>query len=232
MHLGYGYSDVEGSIATAGPARGVAFSAGFDYADDATGSEYSFRAFEASLSTYFSMPWPGHHTLAVRSAGALAGGTYSRNGVYFVGGYDLENVSLVDSVTTGAFDGAFVVRGYPARSFVGRQYLLYNMEYRVPIFAPDRGISTLPVFFRRIDANLFLDYGGAFNRLDLHATRLFHAGNVIDSPDMHAALGGELWFNVTFGYFLTTQLRLGYAHGFSAGAIEGGQLYFVAAGAF
>jgi outer membrane protein assembly factor BamA len=184
------------------------------------------------MSTYLPMPWPGNHTLAVRGAGALAGGTYSRNGVYFVGGYDLENVSLVDAVTTGAFDGAFVVRGYPARSVVGRQYLLYNMEYRAPIFAPDRGISTLPVFFRRIDANLFLDYGGAFNRLDLHATRLFHAGNLIDSPDMRASLGGELWLNVTLGYYLTTQLRLGYAHGFSQGAIEGGQLYFVAAGAF
>jgi hypothetical protein len=61
---------------------------------------------------------------------------------------------------------------------------------------------------------------------------LFHDGGLVDSPQLHAALGGELWFNVTVGYYLTTQLRLGYVRGLSEQAIQGGQWYFVAAGAF
>lgn len=232
VHLGYGFSNVEGSLLTAGPARGVSLSAGLDYGDEATASQYSYQAFSAALYAYIPMPWPGHHTLAMRTAGAIAGGAYARNGIYYVGGYDLENVSLIDSVTTGALDGAFVVRGYPARSFVGRQYLLQNLEYRFPIVTIDHGISTLPVFLRRIDGNVFLDYGGAFNSLDTRAVRFFHKGYLIDSPDLHASAGAEIWMNATFGYYLSTQFRLGYVYGFSNQATEGGQLYFVAASAY
>jgi hypothetical protein len=232
LHLGYGYSSVEGSIATAGPARGVSFSVGLDLADEALASDFTLRAFEYSAAAYLPMPWPGHHTLAIRSAGALSTGTYGRTGVYFVGGYDLESHDLVDSIESGVFNGAFVVRGYPARAFVGREYLLENLEYRFPIAIVDRGPATLPVFLRRLDGNLFLDYGGAFNELDLGAIDVFHDGYLIDSPQLHAAVGAELWTNLTLGYYLGTQLRLGYARGFGRFALDGGQWYFVASSAF
>jgi hypothetical protein len=232
VHLGYGLNNVEGSIDASGPARGIALSLGLDYADEALVSDYSLRAFEYSLTGYIPMPWPGHHTLAVRSSGGIASGTYGRGGVYSVGGYDLEQNTILDTVTTGIFNAAFVLRGYPPRAYIGREYLLETAEYRFPIAIIDRGVSTLPVYLRRFDGNLFVDYGGAFDDLDLDAIELFHDGYLIDSPQLHASVGGEIWINMTLGYYLNTQFRLGYAYGFSEAAVSGGQLYFVASSAF
>src|SRR5262249_8325013 len=158
----------ESSIWASGPVRGTSFQMGLDLADAAALSDYTLRAFSASATTYASMPWPGHHTLALRAAGAIASGTYTRSGTYFVGGYDL-NQSLVDAVTSGVFNGSFVLRGYPAHAYAGREYVLANAEYRLPIYIVDHGISTLPVYLRRLDANLFIDWGGAFNDFNAHA---------------------------------------------------------------
>jgi outer membrane protein assembly factor BamA len=232
VHLGYYYSNVEGARDTAGAARGVSLSLGVDFADRATGGDYSLYAFGGTLTGYVPMPWPGHHTLAIRTSGAVAGGSYPRGGIYFVGGYDLERVTLLDTITTGAFNGAFVLRGYPPGSYGGQTYMLQTLEYRAPLLKPDVGLSTLPLYLQRIDANVFLDYGGAFRTLDVHGIKLFNDGYLIDSKQLHASIGGEIWFGATLGYTIGTQFRLGYAYGFSAEAIPGGQLYFVAASAF
>jgi hypothetical protein len=233
VHLGYGFSNVEGALDNAGSAiRGFSSRLSVDYASPATGGDFSLHAFEASVSGYIPMPWPGLHTLAIRVAGGVAGGDYPRSGYYFVGGYDLETYSVIDTVTTGVYDAAFVLRGYAPRSVGGRAYVLQNLEYRFPIVKPDRGLSTLPLYLRRIDGNVFVDYGGAFDRLDLDQISFFSNHAIINSPQLHTSVGLELWLGLTLGYFLNTQLRFGYAYGFSGKAIPGGQLYFVAASAF
>ena len=110
--------------------------------------------------------------------------------------------------------------------------MLGNLEYRFPIAYPDHGLSTLPLYLRRLDGNVFVDYGGAFDQLDLRDIRFFNHGALIDAPQLHASIGAELWIGLTLGYLLNTQLRLGYAHGFSAEAVKNGQPYFVASSAF
>jgi hypothetical protein len=232
VHAGYSYSNVEGNFDAAGYPRGVALGIGVDFADTATGSTYTLRAFSASLTGYAEMPWPGHHTLAARTSGAVAAGSYPERSPYYVGGYDLQNHGLVDTVTSGIYNGAFVLRGYPAGAYAGSEYLLQTFEYRVPVVQPDHGLSTLPVYLRRIDANLFLDWGGAFNKLRVDQFALFDQGALLNSRQFHTAVGGELWIGTTLGYALPTQFRLGYARGFSVEAIPGGQWYFIAAGAF
>ncbi len=232
VHVGYGYSNIEGSLDASGAVRGFAVSLGFDYASPYTGSSFTVRNFNAVMQGYLSMPWPGHQTLALRAGGAVSGGSYPRNGAYYVGGYDIADNSLPSSVLSGVFNGSFVLRGYPPGVYSGSEYVLGNAEYRFPIAFPDHGISTLPLYLRRLDGNVFVDYGGAFDNLDLQAIRFFHHGALIDSDQLHASLGAELWFGLTFGYVLDAQLRLGYAYGFSAEAIKGGQPYVVASTAF
>lgn len=231
VHLGYFYSNVESSYDAAGPARGFALSLSADLAERATASDFTLQAFSSVISAYFQMPWPGHHTLALRTSGAISGGDYP-SGNYFVGGYDLENYTLIDTVTTGIFNGAFVLRGYKPGTYSGRAYVLQNAEYRIPVLKVDRGPWTLPLYLQRIDANLFLDFGGAFNRFKTKSVRFFENGYLIDSPDLHAGAGAELWFTMTLGYGIYAQFRLGYAYGFSGDAIENGQVYFVASSAY
>jgi outer membrane protein assembly factor BamA len=232
-HAGYSLSTLEGGFDAAGGVRsGMALNLGLDIADDATGSSESLYAASYRVRGYVPMPWAGEHVLAIASAGAIAAGTYPRRSLYYVGGYDLENTSFLDTITSGAFNGAFPLRGYPANSYSGSVYLLQNLEYRFPIADVDRGISTVPVYLRRIDGNLFLDFGGAFDKLDYQALELFSKGSLLYSPQMHTAVGAELWFGATIAYALDLQFRFGYAYGFSAEALPGGQGYFVASSAF
>jgi hypothetical protein len=232
LHLGYGFSNVEGSFDAPGAVRGVSLNIGLDYASPYTGSSFTVRNISGGIAGYIEMPWRGHHTLALRTAGAINAGNWPRNGGYYVGGYDLAGNSLPSTVLSGVFNGSFVLRGYPPRVYSGSEYILTNIEYRLPIAKPDRGISTLPLYLRRIDGNVFLDYGGAFNYLDLRKIRFFHHGALIDTDQLHASIGAELWFGLTLGYQLDTQLRLGYAYGFSPEAVPYGQPYFVASSAF
>lgn len=232
LHVGYSFSNVESSLEAAGPVRGASFSIGLDYADTYTGSSYSVRAASMSLYGYIPMPWPGHQVLALHTAGAISTGSYPRGDIYSVGGYDLQNNSLPSTVVSGIFNGSFVLRGYPPHVYAGSEYVLQNAEYRIPIWKPDRGISSLPLFLRRIDGNVFWDWGGAFERLDFHKFRFFSHGAIIYSPDLHSSVGAEIWLGTTLGYAINTQFRIGYAYGFSAEAVRNGQPYFVASGAF
>jgi hypothetical protein len=231
-HLGYSYSSAEGSLDTAGAARGIILSLGVDYGGVATGSTYTSRGANGSFVGYLSMPWRGHQTMAVRTAGGVSAGNYPRGGSYSVGGYDLDNNSLPGTLLSGAFNGSFALRGYPPRAYSGASYFLQNVEYRLPIWNPDHGISSLPLFLRRLDGNLFWDYGGAFDDFNFHRLAFFHSGSILYAPQLHTSVGGEIWLSTTIGYQLNVQFRVGYAHGFSREAYPGGQPYFIASSAF
>ncbi len=231
-HLGYSFSSVETSHDAGVPARGIGFNAGLDYAGPSTGSSYTSYAFASGIGAYLPMPWPGHHTFALRMAGAISGGTYPRGGTYVLGGYDLENTSLFDTLLVGIYNSTFTLRGYEPRSFGGKAYFSQTLEYRFPILQPDVGISTLPLYLRRIDGSLFLDYGGAFNHFLFDELRVLDKGSLLYSPQLATSVGGELWINLGIGYVGASQLRFGYAYGFSTGAVPGGQFYFVATNSF
>ena len=236
VHLGYSVRNLETSFDVAGSVRqGVTLNLGLDVADQATGSTESVYGATYRLRGYLPMPWPGNHTLALSSAGGLSAGTYARRSLYYVGGYDLSDTSalgLIDTITSGTLNGAFALRGYPANAYAGSTYMLENLEYRIPLTNVDWGPETVPVYLRRLDGALFLDYGGAFDQLDLKAIELFSKGSLIYSPDMHTSVGAELWLGLTLGYQLDVQMRLGYAYGFSAEAPSGGQAYFVTSSAW
>jgi len=232
VHVGYGVGRVEGALDTPGPARGFSLSVGVDVSDRATGSTDSLYEANYSAAAYVPMPFGKNNVLALRSAGGVSTGSFARRGLYYVGGYNLTDNSVLDTITSGTYSGAFVLRGYPASAYSGSTYTLQTAELRFPLAVPDRGLSTLPLYLRRIDGNLYLDFGGAFDTLDTRAVELFAKGALLHSPQLHTGVGGELWLGSTVGYLLDVNMRLGYAYGFSAERIPGGQLYFLAASAF
>ena len=210
----FGYSNMERYNYSVGNSRGTSVSAGFELAGPATASEYSVYSFNASVARYTQTPWHPDHTIVARYAGAATGGTYPRQNVYYTGGF--VDLPLIDALQNSIFQGGFLLRGYPANVYSGKQYHLANLEYRAPIWHPERGVSTLPVFFNRLSALAFLDYGGAFDKISDDWKSGFHT-----------AVGGELLFDATIGYFMSMTARLGYAKGMSALAYEGGQWYLV-----
>jgi len=232
VRVSYGIDASEGGIDSAGKKRGISLRVGASVADELLGGTTSLYAFDFNAGAYASMPWPGEQTVAVRAAGAISAGAYARRGVYFVGGYDLENTNPIDLLIDGVYDGAFVLRGYPATSYAGSAYLLSTFEYRVPVWKTDWGPSTVPIYWRRFDTSFFADWGGAFNELDLEETAFFEDGDIIHVPGLHTSIGMELWFGLTLAHRVDTSLKLGYAYGTSKEAEPWGQVYFLANSSF
>lgn len=231
LRASYALSTAEGSRTAAGALRGSTLRVTASYAGEETGSDESLYGAEINASTYVPMPWPGFHVLALRGAGGIVDGTYARRGFYYVGGYDFASNDAFDAIG-GALDGAFVLRGYAPSTYRGSGYVLSTAEYRFPIVQPDAGLSTLPLYLRRIDGAAFLDWGGAFDRFRFEDVELFHDGALVDAPDLHASVGGELWLGATLVHRADMLFRLGYAYGFSPEAIPDGQLYFLLSSAF
>ena len=94
-----------------------------------------------------------------------------------------------------------VLRGYPDNAFTGRRFVAANAEYRFPLFSPQRGWRSLPVFLRHLRGTVFLDAANAWSgefRLE----------------DMKTAAGVSLGLDTAVGYALPLTAELTVAHGF------------------
>lgn len=220
VSLSWSYVATDGSTYGLGAERGFYASAVADHADTALGSTDSLTALNARGGAYVPLPWGGHHVLAVGAAGGMATGTYPRRGFFATGGFD-DTLPLVDAWTDGIQQSAFVLRGYEPAQFVGSSYGLLKSEWRFPVAYVDRGLSTLPAFLRTVSGALFVDWGGAFDRIDLEEP----------FESFHTGIGAELWLDLVFGYYAPGNLRLGAARGLDSDAPHGWQTYLVVAGA-
>jgi hypothetical protein len=220
VHLNYAYSNVESSSYAISAERGFQLNVGVDYADKVLGSETSLVSFVASATGYLLMPWARHQVLAVMLTGGTSGGSYPRLSPSSIGGY--ADVPLIDALRSNLRQTGYRLRGYLPNQFSGTDFNALNVEYRAPLWYPDRGVSTLPIFLRSLSAAAFFDYGGAYNQLDLRdPLQPFHAG-----------VGGELWLDMYLGYFIYANLRLGFAKGLDETAPGGIQTYTVLSSAF
>lgn len=220
VHLGYSYSNAQGSLSGISPERGFSLSLGVDFGDPAIGSETTLRVAQGSIATYLENPWADHHVLALALSGASSGGTYPRRGLYSTGGF--ADRPVLEAYTSGLLQSGFVLRGYEPGQFAGLEYALANAEYRFPLSHVDRGLSTLPIFLQSLSGVVFADYGGAYDSIDPDAPLdVFHLG-----------VGAELWLSLTLGYQFGATLRLGAARGLDDEAPSGLQTYFVAASGF
>jgi Omp85 superfamily domain/WD40-like Beta Propeller Repeat len=220
LHLGYSYSNAESTNYAISAERGFSLSVGTDYADKVLGSETTVTSFSAVMSGYLLMPWARHQVLAVALSGGTGGGTYPRRGLFSIGGY--ADVPLLDAFRSNLRQSGFRLRGYRPGQFAGNDFNLVNVEYRAPLWYADRGVSTLPIFLRSLSGAAFFDYGAAYDRLDLKdPLAVFHAG-----------VGAELWVELFVGYYISGNLRLGFAKGLDRAAPSGVQSYTVLSSAF
>ncbi len=219
VHLGYGYSSVQGTTYGISAEKGFSIGLGLDEAAHALGSNSTLTAFSGVATAYQLLPWGQHHVLAFGLSGGTSLGSYSRRGLYGTGGF--VDQSLYDAYNSVVRQSAFVLRGYQPGQFVGTAYNLLNVEYRFPLLYADRGLSTLPVFLRTISGTLFFDFGGAYNTIDPK-----HPFNVL-----HGSVGGEIWLDGVTAYFMSNNLRLGFARGLDDEA-KGFQTYAVLVAGF
>jgi len=143
------------------------------------------------------------------SLGASSGSLPGRD-PFSLGGIPRPDLaSLVSSALGGAFpEQTDQLRGYPSGAFGGPTLVSTTAELRFPMFAPQLGHSTWPLFLRRVHGALFLDSGAVFYTRDGSMGR--RLGNL---EALRFGAGGELRLEVVLGYQLLADVRLGVARG-------------------
>jgi Tol biopolymer transport system component len=133
--------------------------------------------------------------LALRVGGGTTWGEEQFERSFAVGGYP--DASLFDIVRTNNA----VLRGYPDNAFTGRRYGAFNAEYRFPLFSPQRGWRSLPLFLRHFRGTVFFDAAHAW-------TGEFRA------EDVKTAAGASLGLESAIGFALPLSAELTVARGF------------------
>jgi Tol biopolymer transport system component len=95
-------------------------------------------------------------------------------------------------------DAIGLLRGFAADDLVGSRAAVGNIDLRVPLARPQRGIGNWPLFFRTIHAAGFFDAGHAWNR-------------TFRSADVRTSIGGELSLDLVLGHYLPVTLTAGAA---------------------
>lgn len=210
--VSYQYYRLESTHFALGDERGLWCYLALRGAHRGIGSELEGTRAETRVTGYVPLPWGHHHVLALSGfAGAATGDAFAG---FTFGGY--RDPELLRSLILGQGQGRLPLRGYPSNRFSGNRMLLGQSEYRFPLLVLDRGISTLPVFLRRIAGALSMDVGGAFNEFDPHQF----------DRVLHYSVASELWFDLVFSYNVGSRLVFGYAVGSGEGAYRGGTSYF------
>ncbi len=114
----------------------------------------------AELREYTVNPLIPNHVLATK-----LGGGYTVGANQFLGNYQLGG-SFGDSAFVTTPDTSRMLRGYEFGSDVGDRYWLASAEYRFPIWQVQRGVGTIPAYFRNISGAVFADAGNAFTDVD------------------------------------------------------------------
>jgi hypothetical protein len=194
-------SDVRGFAYSLGPVEGTGLSLAtrFDHPNLGAGAR-AILAFWR-WDQYQRLPWWGH-VFALRLSGAYGESDPPGRVRFFLGGAPRQDLvqAIIDSTRTG---NAWL-RGYPEGSLSGNQMHLLNLEYRVPLLDVERGLATLPFYFRR-----------------LHLAALLDVGNAFDGPlrpaELRVAAGATLRLDTTFGFYMPGSFDLGIARGLTHG---------------
>jgi hypothetical protein len=98
----------------------------------------------------------------------------------------------------------------------GNQFHLLNLEYRQELVQIERGLSTLPIYIRRLTIAGLADAATAFD--DGFQLR----------RDLRYSLGGALRLDAFFGYFIPGTFEVGYARGLTSQGV--GETWFLLTG--
>lgn len=213
--MSFRYSDVRGYTWTLGPREGTSLIASVRLDHPAFGSSVHALNLSYRWEGYLPLPWGDTPVLALRLAGGITTTDRRRTGVFVLGGVPDQDIprAIRDQLRAS---GTGYLRGYPPRSVFGRQFHLLNAEYRQVVAEVERGLSTLPVYVRRLHVAGLVDVGDAFN-------------DSFDLADFKVAVGAALRLDVVLGYFDSGTIDVGYARGLTDGGVGEYWLLFTSA---
>ena len=133
--------------------------------------------------------------LALRAGGGTTYGEEQFDRSFAVGGFP--DANLFDIVQTNNA----VLRGYPDNAFTGRRYAAFNAEYRFPLFSPQRGWRSFPLFLRHFRGSVFFDAAHAWS-------------DAFRADDLKTSAGASIGLESAIGFALPLSAEVTVARGF------------------
>jgi len=201
VDLGFTYSNVRSVRHAYADETGRRVSLRLSVLDRHLGGDFGDVQVTAAYTQFLRMPWRGHQVLAFRLGGGASAGGMRRRGAFFVGGFSQQEDIIRTLIARSALNEAGALQGYASGAFSGRYFSVFNVEYRIPLADAERGLGTLPLFFRRVTAVPFMDAGGAWT-------------GPLTREVLKIGAGASMIFTFKVGYGAAVNLFLTYAHGF------------------
>jgi Tol biopolymer transport system component len=176
------------------PSEGSRLRVSWLHEAEGLGSDVALDKLTADARLYQRV-FGARDVLALRVGGGTTWGEPGFERSFAVGGYP--DAGLFDIVRTNEA----LLRGYPDNAFSGRRYATFNAEYRFPLFSPQRGYRSAPLFLRHLRASAFFDAANAWS-------------GSFEASDLKTALGASLGLDSAIGYALPLRAEVSVAHGF------------------
>jgi len=206
LSLGAFYGDALRFTRSISPEEGRLIGLSLRIGDPAVGGDFHYGSARLVGIQYLRIPFTRHVVLGLRASLGLSAGTLGGRLPFELGG--VPGTPLLD-LLLGTGSPPDQLRGYAAGQFAGSALGNANVELRFPIAEPRRGISTWPVFLRRIHGAFFLDMGTVYVPRQGEGPGFTFRG--FDAVRFGA--GAELRLEVVLGYYLRTDVRIGLARG-------------------
>jgi hypothetical protein len=163
--------------------------------DESLGSDFDINEFTGELDIRLKVPVMRTHLLNFRAAGGLSNEDILEQGVFQLGGFLFEQPPHILERPQ------FFLRGYEENAFAGDRVVVGTVEYRFPLWSPQRTVWGGRIFWDSIATRVFYETGDAWKN-DERDLELKHS------------VGGELTLNlgVYYGRF-PLSLGVGFAQG-------------------
>ncbi len=205
LDAGWSFRDTVSSPLGIAPHKGRTLSANLELYHPTFGGSQTLATVRYGWSEHFRLPWLDHHTLTFQLHGGAHISDPPHQSSFSAGGYAEQNV--LDAIWNDASGHKPSLRGYARSAFQGSQYQGLRLSYYLPVWFTEAGYATLPVYLRRVQAEVFSDNVAiAYDEFDLNAWR--------------SSAGFELTFHLIMFYFSSMSIRTGYAYGLMEGGIH------------
>lgn len=173
------------------------------------GGDWDSISIVGGYNEYIPNPWIEKHVLALKFNGGIGFSTNDTRKIFYLGGPPDQDI--VDDLIRRQRTYGNYLRGYKPLSMGGNKYFQFKSEYRMVLWNIDRGLYTLPIFFKKVSFYPFFDCGYAWV-------------DDFDIADTRKGLGAEVRLDLQAGYFTPIGIIMGYQYGFDEHGVSA--IYF------
>jgi hypothetical protein len=186
------FSNARGFGYSISPEEGGRVSVTAEVPRTAFGSDGNGAATTIDVRRYWRA-WLPHGAIAARASAAVYWGDRDAALLFSATGHGPQNTGF-----GFGRDAVGLVRGFAEGEAVGTRAVTVNVDYRAPIKRIDRGVGTVPLFFRVVHGAIFTDAGHAWTSRTRWA-------------DARVSIGAEISADAIVGFALPLTLTAGTA---------------------